>query len=379
MLRVALVISSLEFGGTQRQLVELVNASQQLDVRYFIVSMSEATPLARQLSDPDVVRIVHKKSRFDLSVVPRMAKLLRNLEVDIAHGFLFDAEIAVRLAGRIAGTTAVIGSERNANYRIKKIQRLAYFLTHGLRDACVANSRAGAIFNARQLGYQSEHYRVVYNGVDTDRFRPLDRDTGCKRVGLNTGYRWIGMVGSFKRQKNHTVFLRAAKRVLERHPDVAIALAGDTLAAGLHGTDEYKREVLDEIEKLDFDDRIKLLGNREDIENFYAACDLTALPSLHEGTPNVALESMACGTPVVASNVADNSIVIPDGDAGFIVPLNDVDAMADAISRLLDRDVLKTMRVRAREWAIEQFGNAASAHAMLDVYEDVLEKMEGPT
>ena len=184
------------------------------------------------------------------------------------------------------------------------------------------------------------------------------------------------MVGSFKRQKNHTVFLRAAKRVLEYHPDVAIVLAGDTLAAGLHGTDEYKREVLDEIEKLDFGDRIKLLGNREDIENFYAACDLTVLPSLHEGTPNVALESMACGTPVVASNVADNSIVIPDGDAGFIVPLNDVDAMADAISRLLDRDVLKTMRVHAREWAIEQFGSAASAHAMLDVYEDVLEKME---
>jgi len=374
MVRVALVISNLEFGGTQRQLVELVNASQQLGVHYFIVSMSEATPLARQLSDPDVVRIVHKRSRFDLSVVPRMARLLRNLEVDIAHGFLFDAEIAVRLAGRIAGTSAVIGSERNANYRIKKIQRLAYFLTHGMRDACVANSRAGAVFNARQLGYHSDHYRVVYNGVDTDRFHPLDRDTACEHLGLDTGYRWIGMVGSFKRRKNHSVFLKAARRVLDENPDVAIALAGDTLAGGLHGTDEYKREVMEEIESLDFGRRIKLVGNLQDIENFYAACDLTVLPSLHEGTPNVALESMACGTPVVASDVADNSIVIPHGDAGFIVPVNDVDAMADAMSRMLNKDVLSTMRVHARTRAIEQFGTTAFARAMLDVYEDVLRK-----
>lgn len=374
MVRVALIISSLEFGGTQRQLIELVNASRQLDVRYFIVSMSGATPLARQLSDPDVVHIVNKNSRFDVSVVPRMAKLLRNLEVDIAHGFLFDAEIAVRLAGRIAGTTAVIGSERNADYRIKKVQRLAYFLTHRLRDSCIANSRAGAVFNAQQLGYDSDHYHVVYNGVDTDRFRPLDRDTACEHLGLDTGYRWIGMVGSFKPQKNHSIFLQAARRVLDEHPDVAIALAGDTLAAGLHGTDEYKREVLGEIENFDFGNRIKLLGNREDIENFYAACDLTVLPSLHEGTPNVALESMACGTPVVASDVADNSIVTPHGKAGLIVPLNDVDGMADAISRLLNEDVLKTMQVRAREWTKEQFGNASFARAMLGVYEEILSK-----
>jgi len=378
MVRVALVISNLEFGGTQRQLVELVNASQQLDVRYFVVSMSEVISLAGQIADPDVVRIVRKRSRFDLSVVPRMARLLRNLEVDIAHGFLFDAEIAVRLAGRIAGATAVIGSERNANYQIKKVQRLAYRLTHGMRDACVANSRAGAAFNARQIGYPSDHYRVVYNGVDTDRFCPSDRDTACEQLGLDAGYRWIGMVGSFKRRKNHSVFLKAARRVLDENPDVAIALAGDTLAGGLHGTDEYKREVMEEIESLDFGRRIKLVGNLQDIENFYAACDLTVLPSLHEGTPNVALESMACGTPVVASDVADNSIVIPHGDAGFIVPVNDVDAMADAMSRMLNKDVLSTMQVRARAWAIEQFGTAAYARAMLDVYEDVLQKVTRP-
>jgi glycosyltransferase involved in cell wall biosynthesis len=375
MVRVALVISNLEFGGAQRQLVELVNASQQLDVRYFVVSMSEEISLAGQIADPGIVHIVRKRSRFDLSVVPRLARLLRELEVDIVHGFLFDAEIAVRLAGRIAGATAVIGSERNANYRIKKVQRLAYRLTHGMRAACVANSRAGAAFNARQLGYPSDHYRVVYNGVDTDRFCPSDRDTACEQLGLDAGYRWIGMVGSFKRRKNHSVFLKAARRVLDENRDVAIALAGDTLAGGLHGTDEYKREVMEEIESLDFGRRIKLVGNLEDIENFYAACDLTVLPSLHEGTPNVALESMACGTPVVASDVADNRIVIPHGDAGFIVPVNDVNAMADAISRLLNKEVLSTMQVDARAWAKKQFGTTTFARAMLDVYEDVLRRV----
>lgn len=378
MLRVALIISSLEFGGTQRQLIELVNASKPLDVSYCIVSMSDAIPLAEQLTDPGVVRIIPKKSRFDFSVVPRMAKLLHSLDVDIAHGFLFDAEIATRLAGRSAGVKAVIGSERNADYSIKKVQQLAYTMTRGLRNACIANSQAGAAFNARKLGYPKEHYHVVYNGVDTERFRPLNRNLACERVGLDTSYRWIGMVGSFKPQKNHTIFLQAARRVLADRPDTAIALAGDTLAAGLHGTDEYKREVLAEIERLDFGDRIRLLGNRGDIENFYAACDLTALPSLHEGTPNVALESMSCGTPVVASNIADNSIVIPHGTTGFIVPLNDVDAMADTIARALNPDVLSPMQAAARKWVIARFGTSAFARAMLDVYESILRQETHP-
>ncbi|MDH4055887.1 MAG: glycosyltransferase [Gammaproteobacteria bacterium] len=372
MIRVALVISNLEFGGAQRQLVELVNASQNMDVSYCLVAMSDVIPLAGQLFDPDVVRVLNKRSRFDFTVVPRLARLFREQRIDVAHAFLFDAEIATRLAGTMASTGVVVGSERNVNYRIKRIQKIAYRLTHGMRDACIANSIAGARFNARELGYSSDHYRVVYNGVDTARFHPADRSAACELLGLDPAFRWVGMVGSFKRQKNHSVFLRAARRLLDERQDVRVVLVGDTLADGLRGTNEYKREIVSEIERLDFGDRIAMLGNREDIENVYPACDLTVLPSLHEGTPNVALESMACGTPVVASDVSDNSFVIPNGVAGFVVPLNDIDATGAAMLRCLDTETNAMLSEQARARAEKQFSTDAFARNMLEVYRELL-------
>lgn len=367
-IRVALVISNLEFGGAQRQLVELVNASRELDVHYRLVAMSNVNPLAEQLHDPDVLRVVEKRSRFDVSVVPRLARLLRDERTDLVHGFLFDAEMAARLAGRRARTRVVVGSERNVNYRIKRIQKVAYRLTHGMRDACIANSNAGAEFNARQLGYPDGHYRVVYNGVDTERFKPQAREAACRLLGLDTSKRWAGLVGSFKAQKNHAVFLRAARSLFDDIPDLGIVLAGDTLADGQRGTDAYKAGILAEIERLELGDRIVLLGNRADIENVYPACDLTVLPSLHEGTPNVALESMACGVPVVASDVSDNRIVIPDGEVGHVVALNDVAATARAMRSVLDAGTQARLGAQARRHAETRFSNAAFARNMLAVY-----------
>lgn len=372
-MRIALVISNLEYGGTQRQLIELVNSSTNLDVEYYIICLSPTVPLASQLTIANRVRIVTKHFRFDVSVVPRLARLLRELEIDIAHGFLFDAEIAVRIAGFLARTPIVLGSERNTDYRIKPIQRLAYMVTHNLREACIANSTAGAKYNAAQLGYPIEHYRVVHNGVDTRRFRPIDKSVACQKLGLDETYKWVGMIGSFKRQKNHKIFFQAAKKLIEKFPDVHILLAGDTLAEGMHHTDAYKKEVIDEIMRLDLENRIVFLGNREDIEIVYSACEVTALPSFHEGTPNVALESMACGIPVVASDVSDNRYIIPDGTAGFVVPVNDVDSMYEAMQRILFDNNGQDFRGQARRWVEKEFSSAAFAQKMLGVYESFIE------
>ena len=372
MIRVALVISNLEFGGAQRQLIELVNASVDMEVSYTLIAMSNVIPLASQLRDRSVVSVIEKRGRFDFSVVPRLSRLLKERRIDVVHGFLFDAEMAARLAGRMS-STLVVGSEKNVNYRIKRIQKNAYRLTHNLRHACIANSNAGAEFNARQLGYSSDHYRVVYNGVDTDRFKLADRRASCEVLGLDPDSRWVGMVGSFKRQKNHSIFLQAARSLLDENPELRVVLAGDTLADGLRGTDEYKHGILSEIERLDFGNRLVMLGNREDIENVYPACDLTVLPSLHEGTPNVALESMACGTPVIASDVSDNRLVIPDGIAGYVVPLNDIEATANAIRKGLSRETRSRLSRQARQHTISEFSTVGFAGKMLDVYRELLE------
>jgi glycosyltransferase involved in cell wall biosynthesis len=172
--RILLVISDLGYGGAERQLVELAN---HLDRRRFdvhVCSLSDHVPLAGELDDRERrLHIIHKRWTFDVTVVFRLAALLRRLRIDLVHSYLFDAAIAGRLAGRLAGVT-VVGSERNTDYRLKPRQLMAYRLTKRCVDLIIANSRAGAAFNSRVLGHDPALYRVVYNGVNTERFQPRD-------------------------------------------------------------------------------------------------------------------------------------------------------------------------------------------------------------
>jgi len=159
-----LVVSNLEYGGAQRQVVELANHLDpaQFDVR--ICSLSSYVPLADDLRRRDQLHVITKQFKFDATVVPRLARLLRRSRTDVVQSYLFDADIAAFLAGRLAGCALVVGSERNANYVMKKRQVMLYRWTRPCVDMLIANSHAGAEFNQRVVGYPSGRYRVSIAG-----------------------------------------------------------------------------------------------------------------------------------------------------------------------------------------------------------------------
>jgi glycosyltransferase involved in cell wall biosynthesis len=149
---------------------------------------------------------------------------------------------------------------------------------------------------------------------------------------------------------------------------------GDELYMGMSGSVSYKYEVEALVDDLGLRKNCIFAGNKQDVENWYSLCDLTVLPSLFEGTPNVALESMACGVPVVATDVSDNRFVIPDERAGFIVPLDDEACLAERICRLLEDASLRSrMSATAREWVTAEFSGPRLAEKTADVYEELLQ------
>jgi glycosyltransferase involved in cell wall biosynthesis len=309
----------------------------------------------------------------DFTVVPRLARLLRRLRADIVHSYLFSAEIAARLAGRFAGTPVIIGSERTTNYRLKKRNLWAYRLTRGCVDLIIANSNAGAAFNSRLLGHSPSLYRVVHNGVDTARFTAQDPRPIRHELGLEQDESVVGMFASFKPQKNHALLFAAFQRVAASWPRTRLLLVGDELVGGAHGADEYKSRMQALVDELGIRRHCLLLGNRGDVERLYPACDVTILSSLCEGTPNVLLESMACGVPVVATDVSDNRYVAPDGEVGYIVPLDDAAAMADRICRLLaNKDLRQQLGKQARRWTEREFSIGQLAKKTEAVYLEAL-------
>src|SRR5882724_4145765 len=154
---VCLLISSLEFGGAERQVVEMVRSFNPEIVKATVCTLSSKVPLARFLPGKrDELTIVEKRGRFDFTTIFRVARLLRRQRIDVVHAFLLDAEIVARLAAPLAGVPVVIASERNTEYTRSRLQTLALKSTQGMFDVMVANSTSGKNFNIRTLGLPAE-------------------------------------------------------------------------------------------------------------------------------------------------------------------------------------------------------------------------------
>ena len=375
-LKVLYLISNLEYGGAQCQVVALTNGLNAAGTEAYVCCLSDYVPLAREVNDAARrLYVLAKRGKFDAGVVPRIEELLGKLDIDVLHTFLFDAEIAGRLAGRLGTRAAVIGSERNTDYKRKWRHSVALRLTSRCVDAIIANSNAGKRFQMRTLGIDSRKIFVVHNGVDTAKFRPLNGGGLRSHLGIPHGAGVVAMFSSFKKQKNHPMFLRMVRRVRDVHPEARFLCVGDELHGGLQASDRYRAKMLTMIESLGLGDVLMCLGNRDDVVDLYNVCDATVLTSRREGTPNVLLESMACGVPVVATDVADNRLIVPHGQVGYIVPDDDDRAMAEHVLRLLrDADLRDSLGRAARSWVERGFTIPRLLHDTFSISKEVVRR-----
>lgn len=371
--RAFLLISDLEFGGAQRQVVELANNMPPEEFEVHVCSLAGYVPLAERLRDRSRFHIVRKRHKYDFTVALKLAQLFRQLRTSVVHTFLFDADFFGRLGAALARVPAVIGSERNCFEEVKRRNVIAWRLTQRLVKLTVANSNAGVDFNSRMLRQPRSHYRVVHNGVNTERFYPRDCDQLRAELGIGPSETVAGIFGSFKPQKNHLTFLAAANHIAKSIPSSKFLFVGDELYMGMSNSTEYKRKIHEAVDALGLRSKCIFVGNRPDVERFYNLCDVTVLPSLFEGTPNVALESMASGVPVVASDVSDNAYVIPDTKAGFIVRLGDDIELANrTVAVLTNPDLRGRMSLFARQWVLNEFSCKRLAEKTAIVYREAL-------
>jgi teichuronic acid biosynthesis glycosyltransferase TuaC len=240
-----------------------------------------------------------------------------------------DGAASVALA-RLIGVPAVVklhGSDMNVIAKLPGPRRL---LRYALPRAAhvVAVSRALAE-QARALGVATDRVSVVMNGVDADLFRPRDRASARRALDLPHGARIVLFVGNLKESKGVLDLAAAFEQIATQCPDVHLAIVGDGEA----------RAALDAVAER-WPDRFTLAGRRPlaEVPMWMAACDILALPSWAEGTPNVVLEALAAGRRVVASAVGGIPDLITDPALGELVPPRDVAALASAIARAARAD-----------------------------------------
>lgn len=280
---------------------------------------------------PRIGRSLHGLAWYASLMAQRGAQLRRGrYDLLLASWGYPDAVGTARLARRLGlpYVVKVHGSDLNVQARQPLHRPQIASALRGAR-AVIAVSDALAA-KARALGVDDARVHLLYNGVDGDRFRPGDRAAARTALDLPADDPLLLYVGNLKPTKGCVELLEAFPAVLARHPRARLAFVGSGPAAST-----LSRRA----QQLGIADRVLLAGARphEQLAIWMQAADLLSLPSHNEGVPNVVLEAMACGLPVVATRVGGIPEVLPE-QAGILVPPHDRDALGRALSDALQRD-----------------------------------------
>ncbi|HUP30548.1 MAG TPA: glycosyltransferase [Usitatibacter sp.] len=354
-MRVLFVISDLGFHGAQKQVVELSRELDRSGHEVAIYTLNDDVGRARELEGTGVEVIAdQKRVKLDPRVLLRLRRKITQWKADIVHGFLFDGDIYARIAA--AGTRAtVLNSERSDNYEISRSQKLAHWLTKGLVHGVVANSRSGSAFAQKLYGYDPRHMHVVWNGMRVEELeRRAVSDHDYRREFFGEGdHRVVCMIGHIKPAKDYHLALDTAAAVLKLAPEWRVLFLGDSLGgtgayeAGRDSdTSGYKRSVMEHFHKLGLPaERVVFAGARSDAPAILAQCDVQLMTSCREGFPNVVLEGMVLGVPVVSTEYSDIRHILPR--ASQVITNRSADALAKAIAgAYLDREAIASEQKR---------------------------------
>ncbi len=326
-MRVLILSTSMGMGGADQQILSVTEALRARGWDARIVSMTALGPMglqARRLGIP-TDSLEMPRGVPDPRGVMRLAALIRSWKPDILHSQLAHANLLARLLRPLVPVPVLI-STIHSTYDGGRFRLLSYRLTDRLADYTTIISEASAQRYLAAGAVPRDRLRVIPNGVDTGRFRPLPEvRAGLRReLGLGETFDWLA-VGRFEPAKDYPTMLAAFARVLARRPDSVLLLVG-------RGSLQQETEEL--ARSLGLGDQVRFLGVRGDIPELMSAADGYILSSAWEGMPIVLLEAGAAGIPIVATAVGGTGEVVLDGETGFLAPPRDPAALGDAMLRL---------------------------------------------
>ncbi len=354
--RVALCITELDPGGAERNLVRLATGLHERgwDVRVFC--LAGETPFCAQLRQAGVaVECLGAGGPWNFWVVFRLARKLTEFQPTVCQTFLFHANLAGRLAAWWAGIPHVLSgvrvAEKDAPFRLWLDRITQRFVT---LNVCV--SRGVERFCTEQAGLPPTKCLTIPNGVDLDELAKVS-PLPLKQFGADSPT--VLFVGRLAPQKAPEVLLDAVPLVLERFPDVHFLLVGD---GPLKPLLQQRLATLEE----PFKEKVHLVGRQPNAVAFLKSAACLVLPSRWEGIPNVVLEAMAVGTPVVATRVEGVEELLGNNERGLLVPLDSPTQLAEAICRLLaDPQTAARLAEAAKTWVSKEL----TVKNMVDAYE----------
>jgi glycosyltransferase involved in cell wall biosynthesis len=304
---------------------------------------------------------------FDLTLVGRMRRLLRERGCRILHAHDFKTDVLGEWIARGVPGVTPLATAHGWSRPLDAKHHLYHVLDRwALRryPAVIAVSRDTAA-KLERAGVDPARVRVVPNGIDLETWTPAAAPA-APPPGLPPGARIVGTVGRLSIDKDMDTLIAAFARVAPRVDNAVLALAGD-------GPERPRLEALARAGGAA--DRIFFLGHRGDVRGLYPALSVFVLSSKTEGMPNTLLEAMAMGAPVVANPVGGVAEVATDGEEAIFFPVGDVEALAAALRSLLENPERgRSLARRARLRVEAEFSFTARVRRMESLYEELADR-----
>jgi glycosyltransferase involved in cell wall biosynthesis len=356
------LLTSMPVGGAETLLMNLVRRLDRLRFVPEIVCLKEPGPLGETLAAEMQVHSDLLACKYDVRILPRLMKLMRRPQADAvitvgAGDKMFWGRIAAHLAG-----VPVVASALHSTGWPDGVGRLNRLLTRWT-DAFIGVADAHADHLVRNERFPAEKVNTIYNGVDCDRFAPQDASAIRRELNIASDAPVVGILAALRPEKNHELFLAGAKEIRQAIPAAQFIVVGDG----------PKRPELEQLAaELGIADAVHFVGSRSDIPALLSACDVVALTSHNEASPVSILEALACGKPVVASNVGSVRETVVDGETGRLFPAGDLAAFVDATVELL-KSPAERQRLGAE--GRRRVEASCSLDAMVRGYEQLIERI----
>jgi len=369
------IVNGFAIGGGELKLLELVkNLVEKRADKYNVTvcSVGQGGMLQPEFEKLGIkVFVIEKKHKFDISQVFKVRRIIKQEQIDLVQTTLFYADVIGALAAKLAGVDAVISWDTVSHPPDSFETRLRHKLSHKFcmrfvkKIVAVSEGVKKYLIEDRKIA--SGKIDIIQYGIDLSLFNSkngfLDRKKRSE-LGLPDHKIVIGTVARLEVQKGHRYLIEAAPEIINKFPNVVFAFVGD-------GT--LRQELETQVSELGLQENFRFLGFRKDVKELLFAFDVFVLPSLFEGLPNVILEAMASGRPIVATAVDGTPELIEHNETGLLVPPKSPQAMQEEILNLLEmEDRGKVLGQNAKQMAKQKFSFDKQFRKFEEVYDAML-------
>lgn len=374
-IKLLFLTTGLGSGGAEVMLHSLLSTLDRDRFEPTVISLMDKGVYGTQIEELDipVYCVEMLAGKPTLSSAQRLTKLIKQIEPDLIQGWMYHANLAAQFFNFFVNRQVpVLWSIHHSLHEISAEKPLTQGIIRfgswsSKYTAQVAFVSEKSQSQHQQLGYAKANSCVIPNGFDMNKFQASNeiRQKFRRELNVDDDTFLIGSVARYHAMKDHANFLRAAKILLESHPETMFVMVGTEV--------DYDNPALTSlIDELGIGDRVRMLGQRGDIPQITPALDiLSSSSAFGEAFPLVIGEAMACEVPCVVTDIGDSGWIV--GDTGKVVPPKDSQALARGWQEIieLDASTRENLGKSARDRIVENF----SLVSVVDRYEDLYQNI----